>query len=1115
MDRFFLRYLSLIVSILATISGVATAQTITGTVRGTITDPSGAVVAGAQIVATNTDTGVSTSTVSDQNGFYNIQFLPIGPYKVTATASGFATSSVGPISLQIDQIAKIDIKLQVGQATTSVSVAAETAPLLQTQDATLGTTISATKLTAIPLSGQNFSAATVFVPGAVAPRYDLMGSSNGTERDTNAATLPSFNGNRQQTNNYVLDGVEINETLNNVVGYNPAPEAIQEMRVITGNAHAEYGNVNGGEVIMVTKGGTNQFHGTLYEYYEDQNLTANLWSNNYSGTPKGVFHQNQFGAAIGGPIKRNKLFFFGDYEAFRNQASGSGVASVATVRMRSGDFSELLAPANGGIQLYNTQNGFNAATPYPNNQIPIVSPVAKFLFAHPEVYPLPNKDAVDGLDLDNYISSTRSVINNNQGDLRMDYSIDSKDSLMGRFSLGDAWDATPKAVLPVFFPTKSDYPFLSFVTNWVHTFSPALVNEFRAGYTRVHWNQGAPSDPSGVFGKNGDEKLGIPFPNQPYPGFSLINLSSNESNLGTAAVGTKFIDNIFVYGDDLIWQHGAHVTKFGVQIVRYQQNSWYPGNDGALGQFAYNGNYTSNQLVKNAGGYGFADFVLDTSSFSGLGGVAGPTGQRQYRNAYYAQDDWKLLPNLTINLGLRYGYDQPIYEVNNKEVNVDVAHPETCPNCLHYAGQNGNSRALYDPFYYEFMPRIGFALQVNPIMVVRGGYGTTDYLEGTGANLRLTQNIPFLPQFENTAEAPSATSAGTPISVESGFGSTAAGTTTYRAWDKHLRPTFVQQFNLTTQFLLTNQTTAQFGYVGEIGQRLIVPVQANQWTTPGDASTAPFLNLVGSSGAIRLTASEGVENYHALQAVLHHSAKNGMEATLNYTWSKAMTNNPGFYGISGVATASAYWQNRYDPHADYGVSGFDNRQSLNGNMVYPLPFGRGQRFGSGWNRLTDEILGGWQISGNAILHTGFPITITSPNHALVNNATARANQYRPLRVVHRTTQHWFGTDPSAKPCTGADNGTCAYGAELSGTFGTAHVNTERAPGYRLMDLSVFKSFQLWESHTLQFRADAFNAFNMASYATPSSSSVTSTSFGRITSTLSPARQFQFSLHYNF
>ena len=283
--------------------------------------------------------------------------------------------------------------------------------------------------------------------------------------------------------------MEINEPTNNLIGYNPAPQALQEMRTITANADAEYGDVNGGEMVLVTKGGTNQFHGSVYEFYENQALTANLWSNNNHPVPipKGVFHQNIFGVTFGGPVLKDKLFFFVDFEGARNNASGLGTASVATAKMRTGDFSELLTTP--GVQLYdlspsatNPTGGWTNASPYNNNQIPVNNPVAAYLFAHPEIYPMPNQPADPStVDRNNYGAPTAGMINNNQGDIRVDWAVSQKDSLMFRYSDGDAYDLNPQVVLPITFPANNDYPFHSGVVNWVHTFSPSLVNQARGG----------------------------------------------------------------------------------------------------------------------------------------------------------------------------------------------------------------------------------------------------------------------------------------------------------------------------------------------------------------------------------------------------------------------------------------------------------------------------------------------------------------------------------------------------------------------------------------------------------------------------------------------------------
>ena len=1072
--------------------------------------------------------------------------------------SGFSTTTTDhPFALEIDQIAKIDLKLQVGEVNATVEVPADSGAILQTEDASLGTTITASTLESMPLPGQNFATATVLVPGAVLPTYNALGSTQGWERVTSFAssTEPSFNGNRMQTNNYILDGTDINEPLQNTIAYNPASEAIGQMRIITGNADAEYGNVNGGEVIMVTKAGTNKFHGSLYEFYENQLWQANTFANKYLTpiAPRANFHQSQFGATFSGPIFHNKLFFFADYEGFRNTltASSTSVISVPSLRMRTGDFSELLgAPTldyNQSIpvaqykQLYNTTNGLVAATPYNTvvggqtvfNQLPVANPAAQYIFAHPEFYPKPNRPSsnVNSPDTNNYGGYNKSAYVNNQGDIRVDYNVSSKDSLSARYSHGGAFDEPIVAVLSFEFPGGNDYPFWNGVINEVHTFSSNLQNEFRAGYTRVDDLSGVPFDSTGQFPTGSDPKVGYPYAS-PYPGFTESNISTAEKNIGTLGVIQNFIDNIFDYGDTVTWLHGKHIIKGGAQILRYQENFYYGGNAGTMGEFIYNGIFTKDLTIDpvKGTGYGFADFVLDQSENQQVNGTAGRVGQRQYRMAFFGEDEWKVTPSLTLNLGLRYGYDQPLYEVNNKEVNVDVKNPQTCPACLLTAGKNGASNALYNAFHAQFMPRVSFAYQMNPKQVIRGGYAITDDFEGMGSAQRLTANPPFISSYFYQSGSPTTTTAGNPIKVSQGFnaGGLNLVQSKYNAWDPNIKPELIQQYNLTLQTLLTNSFTFQIGYVGNVAQHLVIPQPINQETVPGNTATEPFSGLVGVGGQVYMTSAEGYSNYNAMQIQLRQRPLHGLEYTFNYTWSKNMTNNPGYFGTGGVDGPGVYLQNVYNPHADYGVAAFDTRNAANFVASYAVPFGHGRDFGSHVNRYVDWAIGGWKVSTNAVMYSGFPITIGSSLTNVTNNgAGARANQYQPLRIVNRSLLHWFGTDPTATPCStlptvAGQNPSCAYGTEVSSAtygqqyaFGTAHVGTERAPGFRDVDVSAFKQFRTFEDQYIQFRADAFNVGNISSYAAPAATVSTTATFGQITSNLSPPRQIQLSLKYEF
>lgn len=1118
------------------ISCLSFAQTITGTITGLVTDATGAVVPGAKVRVTNVDTGVSVSDVTNGAGIYSLRFLQIGRYKVDTEATGFTKQSYGPFSLEIDQVAKVNVTLAVGSSATTVDVGAAEQPILNTENATLGETFTENTINNIPLNGRDFSQLTVFTPGAVSTDFGAFGTSNSSERDESGSTVANVNGNRAQSNNYILDGQEINENLNNTIGYTPSPDSLDQIRVISSNANAEFGNVNGGEVVMVTKSGTNHLHGSVFGFLESAKLDANSWAHGQSNPviPVSPFTQTIFGGTIGGPILKDKLFFFADYEGFRTHTGGSSAFSVAPAAYRGqtatancavgqADFSNL------GYQLYNTQVA-GGPVPYTNNCVPITNPVALYLFSHPNVYPLPNAAANSGDSTgiqDNYEGLSGNFNRNDQGDIKIDYHFRDKDVISGRYSQGIGQDGTTKEPVPVQFPTASNFPDHLFVTDWTRTINSAVVNSARVSYARIRYNSGVTTDPSGVFGLTGNSVVGIPSQAQQTAGFSEQSFSGTTvSNFGANPTPEIFIDNVFQYGDNLTWQKGKHLLKFGAELTRYQQNSFYPGNDGELGTFSYDGQFSAG-LAANSKQNGFADFVSNYADDATVGQVVGRTGQRQYRNAYFAQDDWKFTPTLTFNIGLRYEYDQPIYEVNNKMANINL---DTA--VVEYAGKipSANTfpnatvcsnRACYSDSKANFMPRLGFAYQPRSKAVVRGGYGITTYLEGTGANLRLTQNPPFHNDFETKAAIPTDTggvySEGTPVLTSNGFPTNTPPVTTFYAWKKNLQSAIIQEFSLTGEYELTHTSSLQVGYVGEVGKHLVDPAYANQLTAPGAA--APYAGVVGQQGVVKVTASDSSLSYNALQAIFRQRLTAGLEFTANYTYSKALTDDIGYYGAADI-DQQYYQQNVYNIHGDWGPAGDDVRHAFSATGTYQLPYGHGQKFGGDSNILLQEILGGWKVSGSSIAYTGFPVTVTStPEYsALVFAYTgaARPDQINPVKIVGRSVSHWFGTDPSiTSPCSsGAVNSTCAFATQSQTNFGDVRTGSLRAPGFFNVDAALQKSFTVFHEQHVDFRSDFFNAFNIASYGNPDNG-ITDSNFGQITSTRSTERHIQFELKYAF
>ncbi len=1111
----------------------AGAQTVTGTVTGSVTDPTGAVVPGAHVVAHNVDTGVNSVAKVDSAGQFRIAFLPIGRYTVAIDATGFGAQTLPQFQLEAVQTANFNVQLTVGGSSTVVDVSDSAAPILNTSDATLSSTFTANTIQNFPLNGLDFSALSLYVPGAVS----TAGTAGTTqiERSNFYTDSVNLNGNRAQANNYTLDGIDINETFNNLIAYSPAPESLQEIRVLTANSPADYGNVNGGGIVSILKSGTNAFHGSAYGYVQDYRLNANSYANKHVAPPDTVssinpFSQAQFGGSIGGPIKRDKLFFFVDYLGSRFHVGGVNHASVFTQAMRNGDFSALLTGANP-IQLYDSQNNF---APFVGNlNVPVVNPVAKFLFAHPDLYPLPNATPTDGIVANDYVGPSRSYKANNQGDIKIEYDLRPSDKLTGFYSMSTAYDGST-ALLAIQFPGVNLFPTKVTGANWVHIFSPSVVNSARLGFTRTVWNQGSPQDPSGQFGNNGNAAVGIAFTNQAFNGFTYQGIGG-LTGVGTPAQDGGLIDNTYSYIDNLSWQKGRHTLTAGVQALRYHNNYPTSNNNGYLGSMNYNGSFTKSATLSDASGYGGADFLLDRVSSAAVTLGSVNVGQRQWRVAGFVADDFKATSNLTLNFGVRYEFDQPWTESNNKTGNVDIATGQVL-----YAGKvpvgapagSGlcSNLACYDANYKQIMPRLGFAYQASGRFVIRGGYGATSFYEGNSSNQRLTSITPFIQAINVTTIAPTVGNGGTPRTAEQGFtGGSAQYGGTFNVYPKNIQPAYVQEYSLTSEYAATRTLSVQLGYLGEQGQHIEDYGNLNQRRVNGDATSAPYFNnqylgvnaidpsISIGDGSLLITESRAAMNYNALQAVIRQRAVHGLEFTLNYTYAKALTNSLGNYGLQ-VNGYSGAFQNYYDSAADWGPAGYDVRHNFSGTGVYALPLGRGKDFLPNVNHVVDEVIGGWKISTAAVAYSGFPETVTTGSNNSNSFGQSRPNQYRRLKIVHRTLTNYFGDDPSAKPCTtaGVDDGVCALGAPAANTFGTARNGNVRGPGYLNVDMSAFKDFHTFREQTLGFRFDAFNTFNITSYGNPDVG-LGDTNFGNVTdqNVRSVERHLQFSANYRF
>jgi hypothetical protein len=1094
------------------------AQTTTASVTGTVTDSSGAIAPSVRVTATNVGTNLTYNTNTNDSGVYNLLFLPVGQYTVSTDKQGFKKTVLGPFTLEVNQIARVDIALQVGDMTQSVEITG-VSPILQTESTATGDTITASRLGSIPMNGRNFASLTMLIPGAISTSPNAMNTSG---RVQGSGSRPQVNGNREQTNSFLLDGVDNNDSIDNRIGYQPNVDALEEVKVITGNGSSEFGNVGGAIVNTTLKGGTNEFHGNAFEFLRNNKLDSNGFFANRNNTTKRAFHRNIFGGTLGGPIQKNKMFFFVDYEGTQQRDSGPATASVAPAAWRTGNLGDFLTKANQVVKDPTT------GLAYPGNVIPVsrlTNPVAKYLFGNPDLYPLPNNTGTGALGItSNYISSSANTLKNNQADVKGDIRPNDKDSIMLRWSISRYESFGSQAALPVFMTSATIAPTMSAVATWTRTISPSLVNEVRLGYTRVGIDEGYPFDWSGKLGADGNSKFGIGG-GQPYAGLSAVTLGNGLSGIGTGASVGSTVDNKLQYADNLTWQKGKHLVKMGAQFIRFRQNRYYAGNNGALGSFGFDGTMGS--------GLAYGDFLQNLLSTKGRGAVVGKWGQRHWRDAFFIQDDYKLMRNLTVNLGMRWEYVQPLYEVADRQANINTFTGEVL-----LAGKNGNSRALYNPYYKQFEPRIGFAY--NPIskLVFRMGYAMSSFMEGTGANLRLPLNPPFFVETNVNYDVR------TPGNIAIGFADapnsgvltgprTGINNTPFyqgRAWDMNLRPQFTQQYNATLEYQFNKTTSLTAAFVGQLGTHLVVPHEANNPVAGvGDPSTwinsndrRPLAKSLPNVGNIALTEGSARMSYNSLQISGRKRLSGGLEITGFYVWSKSMMENLGYYGCGSVNSEGAYWQDAYNRRANRGPSCFDAQHNFSFGGVYNLPFGKGAKYGASWNRATDLLLGGWNVNFFQNAHSGFPVTIfaaSANTGGRTPRGNVRANAYQPFVIPSQTVDQFFGpvsANGASIFCpAGVNNGTCAFGVPAVGQLGNSGVGIMRAPSFFNFDMSVGKKFFVREKQNLDFRLEMFNAFNHASWGAPGRDITNPGAFGQITGQVQNPRNIQMGLKYYF
>ena len=1090
------------------VSQNAWSQQTTAAITGTIVDDGGATINGATVTVTDTDRGTTYTATTDNSGTYNFVRVPIGHYQVKADASGFQSAVQTGLILVLNQTARIDFKMHVGTVTTTAQVTSE-APQLQTETTQVSTLINANTVSTIPLATRNYVQLTLLAPGSVHP--DASQFNNGDNVASGAR--PFINGNREESNNFLLDGMDNNQTSDNLLAFTPSPDAIQEFNLITGNASAEFGNFQGGIVNASIKSGTNHFHGDVWEFFRNDILNANQWENKLNPTDvlgKPTVRWNMFGGTLGGPIIKDKLFFFVDYQGQRfDHPATSSFKTVFTNAERSGDFSALLRDNN--TQLVDPISG----QPFPNNQIPIarLNTVAKNLFAS-KFYPTP----INSQPTNNATNTLTQAFNTDQGDVKVDYTLTQNDRFEGRYSQGFQNDPSSNSLL-ILGNGFAKAPIHNVVGTWTHIFSPAILNEARFGTSWVTLVNGSSFDPS--IGNLGTE-LGIANTNTSGPGLLLLGFGGGQApspgsqtltNIGNQVINQDFADTVIQFDDGVTITHGKHVFKAGFQMWRYRVNTNYTGNTGGYGDILFGPGSTGVDFAGDPA----ADFFLGYPEARGIGVSNGNVWhQFSWLFAGYGQDDWHITPTLTLNLGLRYEAHTPWVELNNRQSNLDLT-----TGALELAGVGGNSRALYNSVYGlpDIQPRIGFAWSPAAMKgktVVRGAYTISSYLEGTGTNLRLPRNPPFTPP-EVGAQYAQAT-----VQTEAGPGGALPGNPFAGAimyvWDKTVQPSLDQQWNLTLQQEVTPTMTLQVGYVAQKADHLMVPMPYLQKQLINGVATTPFYfnnnpALINVLSNVSGTASVGYMNYNSLQAVLQKRLANGLEGQVAYTWSHCLTNNSGYYGTWGAAsgntTASPYYQNLYNPSADYASCYYNSNNIVSAYATYDLPVGRGKQFGGNMNSVVNQVVGGWQASTIVSTHSGFPLAIYGSGDFTGTNSRGA----RPDCGV----QTVFGRSKPAADFGGLDwMSPSGFSDPKPGTFGNCPAQGPiNGPGYFDADIGLMKNFHFTEATYVQFRSDFLNAFNNVNLGHPDTGfSTTSSTFGRI-NTSQPARNIQFALKLYF
>ena len=1074
------------------------------TVSGTITDSSGALMTAAQISAKNQGTGLERTGQTDADGHYVIALLPIGRYTVTVTANGFRTMENKDVLLEVNQSLSLDFKLSPATVTTEVNVTAE-APVVEAQrtDASLGQVIHTEQVSELPLNGRDFAQLAFLNTGTVKQERpgNFLNSGGSSEVSFRGSVAVSSQGMRENANDWLYDGVDNNELTAGGVGFLPSIDAISEFKVMTYNFSAQYGSRAGTTVIVSSKSGTNSFHGSVFEFLRNDVLDAR---NVFDGPTKGKYIQNEYGAALGGPIKKDKTFFFLDFQVNRVRQGLTLINSVPTLLERQGIFTETFADQPTQPTIYNpsstvTVGGVTTRTPFTGNMIPSgsINGVAKALMA---MLPPPN---IPNLQSNNFRSNPVKALDDPQWDARLDHALTSNDHIFARFSWDQAQQFLPDGLPGQGSPGAftSDQTFRTHSRNVAisesHIFAPTLINQFTAGYNR-DFNYIT----SIGYGSNLAAALGI-------PGANLGPIETSEltqiSITGFAGFGDRQFSpfqggtNVYHYSDVLNWVHGQHSFAFGFTFRAMQENTL--GDNALAGNFSFNRLFTAgfkNNALDATTGNAIASFLLGLPTSGGrndeFNGFIRGRRWKEYRG--FADDTWTLNPNLALTLGMAYAVTTPISEAADRFSNMDFR-----TATIFVPGQNSDSNVGVKTDYSNVEPRLGFAWTPfgKKTWVVRGGYGIYHDIGATGGTTGPYQNPPFASAysfFSDNITAVRTLSTGFPPNLPPANLATYAGT--WHVIDPNFKQGMVQQWNFDVQKELPGGVLLTVAYAGTHGTRLSMKNIDFNTATLGSGNNPANRRTYPQFGQILNTVSDGWVKYNSLQVKMERRATKDLYLLASYTYSKALANGlrQEITGDPGVNYFPLLGNN------DVGLASTDLRNNFTLSYLYNIPIGKGRHFMNGLHGVGQAILGGWEYNGITVIHSGFGL-----GESLSTNNSGTSLGNRPNIVAgcngvlsSPTVKQWFNTACFTTPTTG--------------TFGNAPRTWLYGPGRVNFDMSLYKNFLVTERFTLQFRSEFFNIFNHPQFSTPATA-LGSSAFGTITSTVYSSRQIQFAFKVIF